>query len=543
MKRKSPVSIIICFILCGLIAGCGATADTSKEDKFVSSEKNMAGESDSKAEEPVKNNETTQKEDSIQGKESLAERMAGKYSYLDSGENGEELRTMEVINFGDNLYAYCANALPDDGGSFTIYDFWATEFVPYEADEIKSADGDSVEVNELRFSIMSNASQLWDSGHAGTITLTEEGLLFEGFDNDGFFVPEDGDSRLFLKDESVDDTFIYLKRDQNGGDKDLQGIWVAVDPDADLYIEFSGSDLFAYRKYTDAGVFLSAGGCDFRDGSFDCTGNSIWAGGMPFEFTADYKVEGDTLSFENLSTEAPQGFASGVSYHRITKGDVHVTTMDEVILNWQSFGPVGKEQGDPFDGVWVGAFKEKSDADALVVRLKDEGLKAFCVYSSDWENLNKDPYYCVTIGKNYMDQDTQYNLENAKEAGYNEAYVKNTGERIGHRVEYTVFDESKILISPTKAVLKDVSIYDYSDDNTGDGTLIVDGDTVFDESCDMQFFSYYEDGMAPIQWFKHINEIKDTEEYQAQGGALMGVFEVDITGNHVDKFYGSYWWD
>ena len=73
--------------------------------------------------------------------------------------------------------------------------------------------------------------------------------------------------------------------------------------------------------------------------------------------------------------------------------------------------------------------------------------------------------------------------------------------------------------------------------------MIVDGDTVFDESCDMQFFSYYEDGMAPIQWFKHINEIKDTEEYQAQGGALMGVFEVDITGNHVDKFYGSYWWD
>ena len=27
------------------------------------------------------------------------------------------------------------------------------------------------------------------------------------------------------------------------------------------------------------------------------------------------------------------------------------------------------------------------------------------------------------------------------------------------------------------------------------------------------------------------------------GPALKGVFEVSITGDHIDKFYGSYWWD
>ena len=24
---------------------------------------------------------------------------------------------------------------------------------------------------------------------------------------------------------------------------------------------------------------------------------------------------------------------------------------------------------------------------------------------------------------------------------------------------------------------------------------------------------------------------------------LMGVFDIDVTGNHIDRFYGAYWWD
>ena len=264
---------------------------------------------------------------------------------------------------------------------------------------------------------------------------------------------------------------------------------------------------------------------------------------MPFEFSADYKVEGDSLILETDSTERPEGFASRNDFHRILKNDIHVTTMDEVVLNWESFGPIGKAQQDPFYGVWLGAFKEKTDAEALVVRLEDEGISASYVYSCDWENMNNDPYYCVTLGKFYTEQEAKDNIDNAKQAGYENAYVKYTGERLGHRVNYTVFDESKISISPTEAVLKDVTIDDFSGENTGDVTLIVDSNTVFDDSCELQFFAYYQDGMTPLDWFNHINEIRDTEEYQAQGGALMGVFEVDITGNHVDKFYGSYWWD
>ncbi len=151
----------------------------------------------------------------------------------------------------------------------------------------------------------------------------------------------------------------------------------------------------------------------------------------------------------------------------------------------------------------MNAFKERSDAEALAVKLEDKGLPASYVYSCDWENLNKDPYYCVTIGRSGSESEAQGYLEGAKQAGYPKAYIKYTGEKLGHRVNYTVFDKS----------------------------------------CDMQYFPYYQNGDSPLEWFNHIKDIKDTEEYQAQGGALMGVFEVDMTGDHVDRFYGSYWWD
>ena len=207
-------------------------------------------------------------------------------------------------------------------------------------------------------------------------------------------------------------------------------------------------------------------------------------------------------------------------------------------------GPTGDlTEQDPFFGLWVGAYTKRSDAEALAAKLEDAGLPASYVYSCDWENLNKDPYYCVTIGRSGSEPEAQAYTEDAKKAGFAKAYVKYTGERLGHRVDYTVFDESRIEISPSKVVLKDVTVDDLSGDNTGDATLIVDKDTVFDKSCDMQFFSYYQDGTSPLEWFNHVNDIRDTEEYQSQTGALMGVFEVDITGTHVDRFYGSYWWD
>ena len=287
---------------------------------------------------------------------SLADRMAGKYSYHHAGENGEEeFYIMDVVNFGSNLYAFCGQSMPGDYESLEAYTFWATEFIPYDSKEMKSTDGNKVRVNELNFSVMSNAGKYWNSGHTGTIELTNDGLVFEGFDHDGFLVPDNDDSRLFLKDERVGNAFSYLKN--TAGDDELQGYWVNDDNDVDLYALFSDSNLYMYRKSRDEEVFFVAGGCDLHNGSFDFRGNLIQNGGMPFEFSADYKVDGDRLSLEIQGPDMPPQVSEKTVFEHVSEKDIHVTTMDEVVFNEDSFGPFGSESsdidevGEPYCGV------------------------------------------------------------------------------------------------------------------------------------------------------------------------------------------------
>ena len=533
--------MIMGMLICFLIAGCGkadsgTTVETPDDSTVEADTKETFPETGSESEAESRKNDASEKK-------SLAERMAGKYSYHSSGDNGEEeYYVLDVVNFGDNLCAFCGQAIPDDNGNYEVYSFWASEFIPYDADELSGTDGDQADVNQLCFSIMSNVGEYWNSGHFGTITLTDEGLVFDGFAHDGFLVPQNGDSRLFLKDERVEDAFSYLKHD-DAGDNDLQGVWVQDNGDADLYMEFSGSDLYMYQKNPGREVFFAAGGCDFHDGSFDLRGNMIQNGGMPFELSGDYKVDGDTLTIELTGDDKPVQLPDSAKLSRISKHAVHVTTMDEVVFGADSFGYEGQLANEPFFGLWVEAFRDRADAEDLVAKLDEKDLPASYVFSCDWENLNKDPYYCVTIGRSGSEPEAQSYIEKAKKEGYGSAYVKYTGDRIGHRADYTVFDETKIIISPKKAVIRAAALDDLSGGETVDATLIVDGDTVFDKTCDMQFFSYYKDGSTPLEWFNDIARIRDTEEYREQVGALTGVFEVDVTGNHIDRFYGCYWWD
>ena len=545
MKRKLIVTLISIF--CLIMSGCQSTAENVPASQNENTSE--TGKEDETPESKPENKKTSKKDKKKDRKEdkdrekSLAERMVGKYSYDHAGEAGEEeFYVMDVVCFGDNLYAFCGKAFPGDDKTLGAYTFWASEFIPYDAGEMKSTDGDTVKVNELRFSVMSNAGKYWDKGHPGTITLTEEGLVFKGFDHDGFLVPDNDNSRLFLKDERVEDAFSYLKKGGSGPDN-LQGFWSRDGEDSGMSIEFSGPDMYIYQKSPDREVFFAAGGCNFNGDSFECTASCIDAGAMPLELSGDYKVEGDRLTLDINCPDMPELFPDHARFLRKSKDDIHVTTMDEVRFDADSFGAIGYTEQEPFFGLWVEAFGERSDAEALVVRLKDKELPASYVFSCDWENLNRDPYYCVTIGRSGSEEEAQAYIEAAKFAGYPSAYVKYTGNRLGHRFDYTVFDESKIEISPEKAVIKNALVDDLSGDGNGEYPLIVDSDTVFDKSCDMQFFAYYQEGMTPLEWFNHINDIKDTDQYQAQGGALMGVFEVDITGNHIDRFYGSYWWD
>lgn len=140
----------------------------------------------------------------------------------------------------------------------------------------------------------------------------------------------------------------------------------------------------------------------------------------------------------------------------------------------------------------------------------------------------------MTVGKSATEDRAKELIADVEKAGYKGAYVKYTGNRLSHRIYYYLYAPSDAVVTPSKVTLEDVTTVELSgtEEDEGPMTLIVDSDTVFDKTCDMQSFPGYKEGQSPLEWF---NSAQETD--------LMGVFEVSIEGNHVESFYGSYWWD
>ncbi len=461
MQKRSFAAIIIWLMSMMLLAGCGA-AESSNTDKAESvkeeaeeksSDSDEAGEDQSgekseKKEDP--SGEKSGKETDGSGGKSLAQRMAGKYSYEDIDEDGNsEFLIMDVVPFGDNLYAFCGKSMPENDENLEAYTFWACEFIPYDEDEMTSTDGDTVTVNELCFSVMSNAGKYWNAGYKGTVTLTDDGLVFKGFDHDGFLVPDNEDSRLFLKDDRVEDTFGYLKRNDQGGDDDLQGLWVLDSKGADLYLEFTGSDLYIYRKDPSKEVFYAAGGYDHSDGSFEYSASCLGNGGMPLELSCDYKVSGDKLTLKPTGTDIPEGMPENGKYKRVKDGKVHVTTMDEVKFDSESFGSYGYDQDNEepasqdYYGVFVSSSKDQDKCASVIEKLEKAGFTgSLVVYTPDFSGLNPEPYYVAATGLYASESDAEEALSKVKDAGFADAYMKHAGSYIGEESWNTRYGDS-----------------------------------------------------------------------------------------------------
>ncbi len=183
----------------------------------------------------------------------------------------------------------------------------------------------------------------------------------------------------------------------------------------------------------------------------------------------------------------------------------------------------------------------------------DEGFDARVYYSPEWENLNKEPYYCVTAGTFMHKNEADNALDSLKEKGYSGAYVKHTGYRKYMTVDYSVMGGPDATVTDDRVVIKDVPMaipYEWnagyeSDEEGYTVSLVIDENTVFDDSCEMEFFGNYEKGDSPLEWFKKNYELMDAapDLYSTNGMPLTGVFEVGINGSHIDRFFGSYWWD
>lgn len=548
--KKTIIALLLLFAL--VLTGCGAKSQETTEPAQESTE-DQEQEAAGKPKPKRPAAEAAGDEES-QAAESLAKRLCGKYSFYAKAE--EQYYMMDVMTFGDNLYAFCGYAMEEEDGEPCVYSFWASEFVPFDATDLKSTEADSVEVNQLRFSVMSNAGQFWDAGNEGTITLTDQGLLFEGFSGEDFLCPP-SDHRLFEKDDRVEAAFPYLSEGQ-AKDDNLQGYWVQQDAEVPLYLHFDGGNLFLYRKGSSQEVYFGGGSYSIEDGTISYQASFLGSGGMPYEWDIHYETDGVSLLIHTDESLAPD-MDLLCDFEKIDESDVPVITMEEVTFYDDSFGPLAEgvnetipDQADGFYGIWIAATKDYEKAVAEAEKVSKQGYSTYVCFSPEWEKMNADAYYCVTTGQYDTEEEAKRALDGVKKLGYPDAYIKHSGKHKYITVTYTNYGDMDYEVKEDEVILKNVEVslsnvwYPGIENAPGyTKKLIIDRDTVFDKTCETEFFGHYEEGDTVFDWFVRNDELSNTdpEEYIMYGPALSGVFEIGINGDHVDRYFGSYWWD
>ena len=82
-------------------------------------------------------------------------------------------------------------------------------------------------------------------------------------------------------------------------------------------------------------------------------------------------------------------------------------------------------------------------------------------------------------------------------------------------------------------------------------SFTVDADTDFSADCETGSFSGYRAGESGYEWYRRAYETLSAEDFDEDfdGGseftmtALVGIFEIQTSGSHVDELCGCYWWD
>ena len=194
---------------------------------------------------------------------------------------------------------------------------------------------------------------------------------------------------------------------------------------------------------------------------------------------------------------------------------------------------------EPFYGIWFSASKTEPDMQKIAADLVARGYNAKVFLTTDWSNLNREPWYVVTAGVYASKEEAQSALPDIVANVAADAYVKYSGDYIGLAVDRFTF-----------VVTSMDQIKEESDSFTIDGTvygaqtsrkLTVDSATSFASDCDMEYFANYVAGESVLDWYKY--NYKSYQNGDTSNLALLGVFDISVTGDHVDTIYGCYWWD
>lgn len=82
----------------------------------------------------------------------------------------------------------------------------------------------------------------------------------------------------------------------------------------------------------------------------------------------------------------------------------------------------------PFYGIWIGADKDEYEANQTADKAIAKGINAKVFLTTDWSNLNTKKYYVITAGVYETKEEAKSQLDRIIELGYEQAYVKYSGE-------------------------------------------------------------------------------------------------------------------
>ncbi|WP_026523469.1 SPOR domain-containing protein [Butyrivibrio sp. MB2005] len=573
MKRKALLSFLVTSLI--LVAGCSKSAynagtegdfaapskvveDTSEQEPLA--DKPQEGSPDDETASEGGNDVFTDDKPENSGepdgtapdvKLSLAKRLCGKYSCKSSK---GEYYILDIYEFADNLYAHVGISEDDENSDYLgAYTFWGAELIPDDKDVAKNLNDDVFTCDILAFSIMSNMGKYQSAPQSCRLMLTDKGIDFTG----AFFSGKE-ETLSFEHDNRVEDAFPYMFSEEAGignPPEKMLGIWREKGSDNPHYVQYGERGMFKiYQETPGTEVFFAGGEYHFIDDDRLCGTYSVLGNGsMPMEYEAMFSLVGDdTIELDFIyDNSLLEDGESHMVLEKIDEDDVPFVTIDKVreVLtdnyNYDAYVLPSDYYDEGFYGVWIGAYEDLEEAKELAQKIEDQGAVATVVFSPEWENLNAKPFYCVTYDRFETESSAEAALVNAKTSGYDGAYIKFSGKRVMHRIYYTVYSHDVMDFSKDKVVISGVSTSSLMGDDEKEMTLIVDKDTTFDSSCNMSFFGNYEKGQSVLEWFNKNDELakEDADSYSSGGPALLGVFDVAITGDHIDRFYGSYWWD
>nr|MCR5733035.1 SPOR domain-containing protein [Lachnospiraceae bacterium] len=251
-------------------------------------------------------------------------------------------------------------------------------------------------------------------------------------------------------------------------------------------------------------------------------------------------------------------YFEGYEFERIDKEDIPVYTAEDVLMPYldPDAGPedlfVADADTRPFYGVFVSSTKDRDAAIKTAEKLIDDGYDGTVTHTTEWAGLNKDPYCVVLAGRFDTKEDAEAVLKDVKKDGYKDAFVKYSAECNGLRVNVTAFTTNSVNVRKDCVILRfgnPVFTYDWSPyfeefgyETWGD-IFYVDENTEFDKSCDMEGFARYKKGDTVLDWYQRNNSLMNEDPESNATDAFVGVFDVSVSGNHVNRYYGIYWWD